>query len=67
MLKTYAEPSSDARRVVEGLAEDDGWGTWRRLRAHFEPNLATREGQVLGKLAMVATRSAKHKQQRPKR
>ena len=60
MLKTYTEPGSDGRRVVEGASQDDGWIAWRRLHEHYEPSLMVREGQVLAELAVMANRVAKN-------
>ena len=60
MLKTYTEPGSDGRRVVEGTPQDDGWVAWRNLHEHFEPSLMAPEGQVLAELAIMANKVAKN-------
>ena len=60
MLKTFTEPGSEDRRVVEGTLHDDGWTAWRHLHGHYEPTLMVREGQVLADLATMATRTAKN-------
>ena len=60
MLKAYTDPSSDGRRVVEGVADDDGWLAWKRLHEHYEPSLMVREGQVLAELAIMANKTAKN-------
>ena len=59
MLKALTEPGSEGRRGVEGVPRDDGWIAWRRLHEHYESSLVVREGQVLAKLSMMATKIAK--------
>ena len=59
MLRTYTEPGSDCRKVVEGASQDDGWTAWRRLQENYEPSLMVREGQVLAELAIMANKVAK--------
>ena len=60
MLKTFTEPQTEGRRVVEGTLQDDGWTAWRRLHEHFEQTLMVREGQVLADLATMATKTARN-------
>ena len=56
-LKRYT--GTEARRIVLGVSDDNGWEAWRKLNQHFEPGTATREAQVLAKYTNVVNRKAK--------
>ena len=46
-LKRYT--GIEARRIVLGVSENNGWEAWRKLIQHYEPGAVTREAQVLAK------------------
>ena len=56
-LKRYA--GGEARRVVLGVSEDNGWEAWRRLHQQFEPASVTREAMVLAKYTSMVNKKAK--------
>ena len=56
-LKHYV--GGEARRVVLGVSEDNGWEAWRRLHQQFEPASVTREAMVLAKYTSMVNRKAK--------
>ena len=43
-LKQYTV--GEARKLVQSVAEDNGWEAWRRLHEQFEPSMAMKEAQV---------------------
>ena len=56
-LKRYV--GGEARRVVLGVGDDNGWEAWRRLHQQFEPASVTREAMVLAKYTNMVNRKAK--------
>ena len=56
-LKRYA--GGEARRVVLGVSEDNGWEAWRRLHQQFEPASVTREAMVMAKYTSMVNRKAR--------
>ena len=56
-LKRYT--GTEARRVVLGVAEDNGWEAWRKLNQQYEPATVTREAQVLARYTNMVTKKAK--------
>ena len=57
-LKRYT--GTEARRVVLGVPEDNGWEAWRRLHQQFEPATVTREAQVLSRYTNMVTKKARN-------
>ena len=56
-LKRYT--GTEAKRVVQGVQEDNGYEAWRKLNQQYEPATTTREAQVLSKYTSMVTRRAK--------
>ena len=56
-LKKYT--GTEARRVVQGVSENNGWEAWRRLNQQYEPATVTREAQVLARYTNMVTTKAK--------
>ena len=56
-LKKYT--GTEARRVVQGVSEDNGWEAWRKLHQQFEPGTVTREAMVLARYTNMVNRKAK--------
>ena len=50
---------TEARRIVMGVSDDNGWEAWRKLNQQFEPGSVTREAQVLAKYTNMVNRKAK--------
>ncbi len=55
-LKDLTE--NEALRVVEGVADEDGYRAWFELNRYFEPGLRTRQGQVLVHLNELMKKSS---------
>lgn len=56
-LKRYT--GTDARRVVLGVSDDNGWEAWRKLHQQYEPGTVTREAMVMSKYTNMVNRKAK--------
>ena len=56
-LKRYT--SGDARRVVLGTREDNGWEAWRRLNMQFEPGVVVKEAQAMAEYTGMVGRRAR--------
>ena len=56
-LKRYT--GTDARRIVLGVSEDNGWEAWRKLHQQYEPATITREAHVLSRYTSMVTKKAK--------
>ena len=53
--------SGEANKIVNQVADDDGWTAWKALSQYFEPGLAAREAQVFSEMTnMVRKRSANY-------
>ena len=57
-LKRYT--GTEARRIVLGVSDDNGWEAWRKLNQQYEPGTVTREAQVLAKYTNMVNRKAKN-------
>ena len=60
VLKMYTEPGTHARDIVMNTQKKSGFMAWQRLFAHYQPELAAREGQALSNVLMMQTRRAKN-------
>ena len=56
-LKRYT--GTEARRIILGVSDDNGFEAWRKLNQQFEPGTVTREAQVLAKYTNMVNRKAK--------
>ena len=56
-LKRYT--GTEARRIVLGVSDDNGWEAWRKLNQQYEPGTVTREAQVLARYTNMVNRKAK--------
>ena len=56
-LKRYT--GTEAKRIVIGVSDDNGWEAWRRLHQQYEPVTVTREAQVLSRYTNMVTKKAK--------
>ena len=57
-LKRYT--GTEARRIVLGVSDDNGWEAWRKLNQQYEPGTVTREAQVLAKYTNMVNFKAKN-------
>ena len=60
VLKMYTESGSQARDIVVNTPENNGFVAWQRLFAHYQPELAAREGQALSNVLLMQTKRAKN-------
>ena len=51
--------AGDARDVVAGVEDENGWRAWQKLHGYFEPSLNAKKGQVLAELAVMTTKPAR--------
>jgi hypothetical protein len=49
LLRRFTD--GEARRVVMGVAHNNGWNAWRRLHHHFEPSLVIHEAHAMAQWA----------------
>ena len=56
-LKRFTE--GEAKRVVKGVSDDNGWEAWRKLHQQFEPGMVVREAQVMARYTGMVNRRAK--------
>ena len=59
-LKRYTKLHIDAKKVVVGTRDDNGWEAWRKLGIQFEPNLATREAMLMAQFTGMVNKRAKN-------
>ena len=57
-LKRYT--AGEAKRVVIGVREDNGWEAWRKLHLQFEPGMVMREAMVMASFTSMVTKRAKN-------
>ena len=57
-LRRYT--GTEARRVIQGVSDDNGWEAWRKINQHYEPGTITREAQVMAKYTSMVNRKAKN-------
>ena len=57
-LKRYT--GTEARRVVMGAMENNGWEAWRRLSQQYEPATVTREAQVFARYTSMVNKRARN-------
>ena len=57
-LKHYT--GTEARRVVMGVREDNGYEAWRKLNQQYEPGTADREARVMARFTSMVNRKAKN-------
>ena len=57
-LKRYT--TSESKKVIQGVREDNGWEAWRKLNMQFEPGLVVREAQVMAQFKNMVSRRAKN-------
>ena len=56
-LKVFT--GADARKVIGGVAEHNGWEAWRQLNRHYEPATAIKEAQLMQRVLEMAKVRAK--------
>ena len=54
-LKKYTQDKTEARSVITGVREDNGWEAWRKLHRLFEPCMAMREALVMAQFTNMAS------------
>ena len=59
-LKRNTAPGTEGRKVVEATPEDNGWEAWRRLKQHFELQMAIRSGQATNAYTAMINKRAKN-------
>ena len=60
VLKMYTESGTQARDIVMNTPKKNGFIAWQRLFAHYQPELAAREGQALSNVLSMQTKRAKN-------
>jgi hypothetical protein len=58
LLRRYTE--GEARRVVMGVANNNGWNAWRRLQQNFEPSIVIHEAHAYAQFSGMVSRRAKN-------
>ena len=58
-LKRYT--GTEAKRVVLGVSDDNGWEAWRKLHQQYEPATVTREAQVLSRYTNMVTKKRRRR------
>ena len=57
-LRRYT--GTDARRVVSGVSDNNGWEAWRQLNQQYEPSTAAREAHVMTRVLDMMKKRAKN-------
>ena len=58
VLNMYTEQGTQARDIVMNTPKKNGFIAWQRLFAHYQPELAAREGQALSNVLLMQTKRA---------
>ena len=57
-LRRYT--GTEARRIISGVSDDNGWEAWRQLNQQYEPGTAAREAQVMARVMNMTQKKAKN-------
>ena len=57
-LRKYT--GTEARRIISGVSDDNGWEAWRQLNQQYEPGTAAREAQVMARVMNMTQKKAKN-------
>ena len=49
----------EARDVIQGVSDEDGWQAWQQLHRNFGPSIDATQGRVLAELGSMAGKPAK--------
>ena len=56
-LRRYT--GTEARRIISGVSDDNGWEAWRQLNQQYEPGTAAREAHVMARVMNMTQKKAK--------
>ena len=57
-LRRYT--GTEARRIISGVSDNNGWEAWRQLNQQYEPGTAAREAQVMARVMNMTQKKAKN-------